>query len=77
MRHRVAKLSRFSFNCYRHEIRLVCRQPGDDALILLSKEGVTQGDPLAMALYGIALLPLAEILRESFATRCLTVQSIP
>jgi hypothetical protein len=37
--------------------------PGQPAIILLSKEGVTQGDPLAMALYGIALLPLAEILR--------------
>ena len=35
-----------------------------EALILLSKEGVTQGDPLVMALYGIALLPLAELLRE-------------
>lgn len=27
-----------------------------------------QGDPLAMALYGVALLPLAELLRE--AHRC-------
>ena len=63
VRHRCAKLSRFAFNCYRHEIRLVCRRPGLEALILLSKEGVTQGDPLAMALYGVALLPLAELLR--------------
>ena len=64
VRHRCPKLARFAFNCYRHEIRLVCRRPGMEALILLSKEGVTQGDPLAMALYGIALLPLAEILRK-------------
>ena len=35
-------------------------------MTILSKEGVTQGDPLAMALYGIALLPLAELLREEF-----------
>ena len=34
------------------------------ALILLSRKGVIQGDPLIMALYGIALLPLAESLRE-------------
>ena len=65
VKHRCSKMARFSFNCYRHEIRLICRRPGEDAVILLSKEGVTQGDPLAMALYGIALLPLAEILREA------------
>ena len=64
VRHRCSKLSRFAFNCYRHAIRLVCRQPGHTASILLSKEGVTQGDPLSMALYGIALLPLAETLRQ-------------
>ena len=63
-RHRCSKLARFTLNCYRHEIRLVCRQPGQDASILLSREGVTQGDPLAMALYGIALLPLCELLRQ-------------
>ena len=42
--------------------------PGEDTLILLSKEGVTQEDPLAMALYGIVLLPLAEILRADNPT---------
>ena len=36
------------------------------ALILLSRKGITQGDPLSMALYGIALLPLAELLQEQF-----------
>ena len=66
VRHRCPKLSRFAFNCYRHNIRLLLRRPGGlEALILLSKEGVTQGDPLAMALYGVALLPLAELLREA------------
>ena len=44
----------------------MCRQPGGKVTYLLSKEGVTQGDPLAMALYGIALLPLADILRKEF-----------
>ena len=66
VRHGCTKMSRFAFNCYRHKIRLICRRPGNTALIILSKEGVTQGNPLAMALYGIALLPLAEKLRESF-----------
>ena len=65
VRHRCPKLARFAFNCYRHQIRLVCRRPGKLALILLSREGVTQGDPLSMALYGIALLPLAERLRAA------------
>ena len=32
--------------------------------MILSREGVTQGDPLAMALYDIALLPLVELLRS-------------
>ena len=59
-------MSRFTFNCYRHQIRLVCRQPGGEPEIILSQEGVTQGDPLAMVLYGIALLPLAEALRMEF-----------
>ncbi|KAL7549341.1 hypothetical protein ACHAWF_012611, partial [Thalassiosira exigua] len=66
VRHRTPKLSTFAFNCYHHEVRLVCRRPGKPALILLSKEGVTQGDPFAMALYGITLCPLAEHLREGF-----------
>ena len=57
---------RFVFNCYRHETRLVCRRPDQDALILLSREGVAQGDPLSMAVYGIGLLPLAEHLRRKF-----------
>ena len=53
--HRWAKASRFAFNCYRHEVRLVIRRPGKDAIFLLSLENVTQGDPLMMALFGIAV----------------------
>ena len=66
VRHRVGKMSRFAFNTCRHDIWLLCRRPGEYAIYSLSKEGVTQGDPLAMALYGVALLPLAEILRKEF-----------
>ena len=68
VRHCCTKLSRFSFNYYRHENRLVYRRPGMEALTLLSKEGVTQGHPLAMALYGIALLPLANLLWDHCPT---------
>ena len=32
--------------------------------MLLSQEGVTQGDPLSMVLYGLTLVPLAEIVRH-------------
>ncbi len=66
VRHSCPKLSRFAFNCYQNQARLVCRRPGKEALTLLSREGVTQGNPLSMALYGIALLPLAEMLHEAF-----------
>ena len=31
---------------------------------MLSSEGVTQGDPLSMVLYGLALVPLAKYLRS-------------
>ena len=42
------------------------RDPGNDPIVILSEEGVTQGDPLAIVIYGIMLLPLAEILREAY-----------
>ena len=66
VRHRCPRLATYLFNCYRHQIRLICRQPGGEPEIILSQEGVTQGDPLAMVLYGIALLPLVEALRKEF-----------
>ena len=59
-RYRWAQGARFAFNCYRHQAQLVLRRPGRECAILASKEGVTQGDPLSMVLYGLALTPLAE-----------------
>ena len=65
VRHRWPKGSRFAFNCYRHSNIVIFRRGnGKKAHILLSEEGVSQGDPLAMVLYGVALLPLAEQLRR-------------
>jgi hypothetical protein len=52
--------ARFLFNTYRGYNLLVIRSsttPGSGT-IMLSREGVTQGDPLSMFLYGIAILPL-------------------
>jgi len=51
--------ARFLFNTYRHWARLVFRQfDGEPAQILHSKEGSTQGDPVAGIAYGLATMPL-------------------
>jgi len=61
--------SRFAFNRYRHwGICLVRDRPGQLAIELHSKEGITQGDCFAMSLYGVALLPLATKMRDEFPT---------
>ena len=66
VRHRWARGSRFAFNMYRHEARLMVRSSaGLEPQFVLSKEGVTQGCPLGMILYGISLLGLGEDLRDS------------
>jgi hypothetical protein len=60
-------VSRFAFNWYRHWVQcLVWSEPGELALVIHSKEGITQGDCLAMSLYGIALMPLTSKMREEF-----------
>ena len=68
VRHRWANGARFSFNCYRHSAQLLLRRRGDDCEIILSREGVTQGDPLSMVLYGLALTPLASTIRAAVPT---------
>ena len=50
--------TRFSFNCYRHWATLVIRAGDGTGHFLFSKEGMTQGDPLAMVAYGLGILPL-------------------
>ena len=51
----------FTSNCYQQKIRLFIVGGKE----LLSLEGTTQGDPIAMAVYGINLLPLMSSLKSS------------
>ena len=59
VQHECPSGAKFTFNCYRHWATLVVWYTGDrSGHFLHSKEGVTQGDPLAMIAYGIGFLPL-------------------
>ena len=60
--------ARFVFNCYINWAQLLLRQTGDAPVIILSQEGVTQGDPLFLVLYGTTLVPLAEERRDTDPT---------
>jgi hypothetical protein len=65
VRHLWPKGSRLAFNTYRHfNLVIVRRGDGKLAHVIRSEDGLSQGDPLAMALYGVALLPLGEKLRR-------------
>ena len=56
--------ARFAFNCYKFQSMLIVRDPGGlNYLILYSREGVTQGDPLSMFCYAIGTLPLIRKLK--------------
>jgi hypothetical protein len=59
IRHLCPPLSVILINCYRMPAKLFVA----GGLVLVSEEGVTQGDPLAMVMYGLALLPLIDRLR--------------
>ena len=65
VRHRWTAGARFVFNFYNHWAQLLLRQPGEPPVTILSREGVTQGYPLSMVLYGITLVPLTEELRAA------------
>ena len=65
VRHRWPAGARFAFNCYRHWAQLLLCQPAELPVTILSRKGVTQGDPLSMVLYRITLVPLAEELRAA------------
>jgi len=54
-------LAQVLINTYRHPVRLFITGSGE----IPSTEGTTQGDPLAMAMYAIAIMPLITHLKES------------
>ncbi len=66
IRHEWPSGARFAFNCYRHWATLVIRGKGGTVVLIFSKEGVTQGDPLSMFGYGIGILPLIRKLKLEF-----------
>ena len=65
LRHLWPNGSRFAFNCYKHASILVLRNRGKASEFILSREGVTQGDPISMVVYGLALVPLAKSIRSA------------
>ncbi len=60
IRHLWPSASRFAFNCYRHYIQICIRDHNSPATIIPGYEGIQQGDPLSMILYGLALTPLID-----------------
>ena len=57
-RHLCPSGARFIFYCYRHWSSLILLNRNRTESIILIREGVTQGDNLAMIAYGIRILPL-------------------
>ena len=60
VRHRWNTGDIFSFNCYKYWAQIILHRPGHLPVTLMSWEGVTQGYPLSMALYGSTLVTLEE-----------------
>ena len=48
---------RFVFNCYHHWYSLVLRNGNGMASIMHGREGMIQGDPLSIFVYGLGVLP--------------------
>jgi hypothetical protein len=64
--HDVFSIARHVFDCHRHFAILVLVRTGDNLfLVILSKAGATQGDPLAMVMRGVGLFPLVQILKKA------------
>ena len=57
--------ARFVFNFYCHWLLLVFRNRNGTAIFLHGRDGVMQGDPLAMIAYRIGILPLIKNLKQA------------
>lgn len=70
------RCARFLFNMYRGYSTLFMYHKSGRVTTLLRREGITQGDPLSMHLYGLASLPLIRELRTRMSSPdCELVQS--
>ena len=65
VRHRCPAGARFVLNFYMHWAQRIFRHPVEPPVTIMGQEGVTQGYPLSMVLYGITLVPLDEELRAA------------
>ena len=61
--------SRYVLNSYRGDPILIVRSTGG-VCTLMSKEGTTQGDPMAMLMYAIGTLPLVRKLKSDHVVLC-------
>ena len=67
-RHEWPTGARFLFNMYRHHAILILRgETKKDAKMSSSKEGITQGYPLATTGYGLLVLPMIRPLKVEFS----------
>jgi hypothetical protein len=58
--------ARFVFNYYKYFAILVIRNKSGTGEFILSRQGVTQGDPLAMDGYALGILSLTRRLQREF-----------
>ncbi|GAX17715.1 hypothetical protein FisN_UnNu087, partial [Fistulifera solaris] len=66
VRHLYPAGARLIFHSYRHTpILFLRRGEGKPCIKLHSREGITQGDPMSMIIYGLTLVPLAKRIREA------------
>ena len=64
-RHIWPRACRFIFNMYRHQALCIVRSKATAPIIIRSKEGIGQGCPMSMGIYGIAMVPLGRMLQEA------------